>query len=432
MVVMLIIVLIFFILAGFFSGMETGLISLNRYKILKEAKSDSNKNEILNFLKSPDKILGTTLLGTNISVVIVSTLSVYLIKNSNIKIDENIFSLIVAGFLLIFSEIIPKAVYRDNSYKLVTRYFPILKLFYKIFKPFVNIIGGIQHLLSKVLKLETEKAKNYLTHDELSYIVASTGNSNNLSRKDKNISDKKAKEAEEYQSEILKKAVDFSKKKAENVMTHRTEIVAIEKDTPITEVIDIAKKEGKSRFPVYKEDLDHIEGILIIYDILQAKDIDKAKAKDFIRETIFVPEQTKALSLLQKMKTQKKSMAIVVDSYGGTAGIVTIEDLLEEFMGEIEDEYDIIPKEIERLAKNEYLVNADLEIELLNEKLNLDIPQGDYETIAGFLISKFNRIPTKGTKYKTDKWLMEIKESDKRKIDKIKITIFQQNSSEKR
>ncbi len=432
MVVMLIIVLIFFILAGFFSGMETGLISLNRYKILKEAKSDSNKNEILNFLKSPDKILGTTLLGTNISVVIVSTLSVYLIKNSNIKIDENIFSLIVAGFLLIFSEIIPKAVYRDNSYKLVTRYFPILKLFYNIFKPFVNIIGGIQHLLSKVLKLETEKAKNYLTHDELSYIVASTGNSNNISRKDKNISDKKAKEAEEYQSEILKKAVDFSKKKAENVMTHRTEIVAIEKDTPITEVIDIAKKEGKSRFPVYKEDLDHIEGILIIYDILQAKDIDKAKAKDFIRETIFVPEQTKALSLLQKMKTQKKSMAIVVDSYGGTAGIVTIEDLLEEFMGEIEDEYDIIPKEIERLAKNEYLVNADLEIELLNEKLNLDIPQGDYETIAGFLISKFNRIPTKGTKYKTDKWLMEIKESDKRKIDKIKITIFQQNSSEKR
>ncbi len=408
MIVLILIILIFFILAGFFSGMETGLISLKKYKIEKEAKSDSEKKEILDFLNSPDKILGTTLFGTNISVVIVSTLSVYLIKKYHSNIDQNLFSLIIAGFLLVFSEIIPKAIFRDSSHKLVPRYFSLLKVFYNLFKPFVKIISHIQSKLGKILKLEREQTENYLTHDDLSYIVASTKNDNTI------IKDQK---------EMLQEALEFATKKVENVMKHRTEIVAIEENTPILEVIKIAKQHGFSRFPVYKNELDKIQGILIIYDILKKKNIEHLKAKDLMRDAFFAPETMNALALLTDMKTQKRSMAIIVDSYGGTAGIVTIEDLLEELMGDIQDEYDSESTEDIKKIKDHYIIKGFVEIEKINDELNIDLPEGDYETIAGLIINKLKRIPTMGTKLKIKNYLLKVEKSDRRKIDTVKLTI---------
>ena len=410
-IILLLVIVLFFILAGFFSGMETGLISIDQLKLKQDSSKDKSKKEILNFLQSPDKILGTTLIGTNISVVIVSSLTTFLLKQHNIKIDDHLFSLIVAALLLIFSEIIPKALYRDKSYKMVNNNFKFLKFFYMLLKPLVSLIEKLKITLGKLLKMEIEQTKYYLSQDDLSYMLSHAEND---------------KDFVEDQKDMLEGALEFANKKVENVMTHRTEIVAIPEDISIDEIIATAKEHGFSRFPVYKNDLDHITGILIIYDLLKKKNATSLKAKNLMREAYYAPETMSATTLLTHMQTQKKSMAIILDSYGGTAGLITIEDLLEEFVGEIEDEFDTTPKDIEKISSHTYLIKGFVEIDFLNDKLELELPEGDYETIAGLLINTLGRIPSIGTLITLGNYKIKIEKADQRRIKEVRLIILDQ------
>ena len=410
-IILLLVIVVFFILAGFFSGMETGLISIDQLKLKQDSSKDKSKKEILKFLQSPDKILGTTLIGTNISVVIVSSLTTFLLKQHNIKIDDHLFSLIVAALLLIFAEIIPKALYRDKSYKMVNNNFKFLKFFYMLLKPLVSLIEKLKIILGKLLKMEIEQTKYYLSQDDLSYMLSHAEND---------------KDFVEDQKDMLEGALEFANKKVENVMTHRTEIVAIPEDISIDEIIATAKEHGFSRFPVYKNDLDHITGILIIYDLLKKKNATSLKAKNLMREAYYAPETMSATTLLTHMQTQKRSMAIILDSYGGTAGLITIEDLLEEFVGEIEDEFDTTPKDIEKISSHTYLIKGFVEIDFLNDKLELELPEGDYETIAGLLINTLGRIPSIGTLITLGNYKIKIEKADQRRIEQVRLIILDQ------
>ena len=404
----LLLIIVFFILSAFFSGMETGLISIDRFRLEQEAKKDEKKKKILDFLEHPDKIFGTTLIGNNISLVIVSSLTIYLIHHFEKENFETIGTLILAGLLLIFAEIIPKALYRDFSDQIVPRSFPLIKFFYQLLKPFVRIVAYIDFFLAKFFNLPDKEKFHLLTREDLSDILSEAEDDGTL---------------QEDQREMLEEALEFTELKAENVMTHRTEIIALTKETPIEEVIAIAKKEGLTRFPVYGEDLDEILGILIIYDLLKKTHRNRKNqtAVDFVREAYFAPETMDVDKLLTEMQTQKKSMAIVVDSFGGTAGIVTIEDILEEIVGEIEDEYDTTSEEIEKIDENTFLIQGFVEIDYLNDEFDMDLPEGDYETIAGLIIGKLARIPTRKTKLSVGNWNIEVKQVTDKKIVKVKL-----------
>ncbi len=405
-IISLLIIVIFFILSGFFSGIETGLISLDRLKLEQEAKSSKKKKQILTFLEKPDQIFGTTLFGTNISLVIVSSLSIFLVnilnKKSAIIISEHTATLIIAGLILIFAELIPKALYRDFPNRLVSRGFPLLKFFSFIFTPFVKFVSIFNNLLAKFFKLPQQSRYNFVSREDLSFMLSEAKDDGVL---------------HEDQMEMLEEALEFSELDAENVMIHRTDIVAFPLDTSIDEVISIAKEKGFTRFPVYENDLDNIKGILIIYDLLKRKDLEGLTVSDFIRDAFFAPETMDVNKLLTEMQKEKVSMAIIMDSYGGTAGVITIEDILEEIVGEIEDEYDSTTQEISKISSGLYRVQSYAEIDFLNDEYDMDLPVGDYETIAGMIIDKLERIPRRDTKLIIGNWnITIIQATDKRII----------------
>jgi len=292
-IISLLIIVIFFILSGFFSGIETGLISLDRLKLEQEAKGSKKKKQILTFLEKPDLIFGTTLFGTNISVVIVSSLSIFLINILNrkpeINISEHTATLIIAGFVLIFAELIPKALYRDYPNRLVSKGFPMLKFFSYIFTPFVKFVSILDNLLAKLFKLPQQSRVNFVSREDLSFMLSEAKDDGVL---------------HEDQMEMLEDALEFSELDAENVMIHRTDIVAFPLDTSIEDVISIAKEKGFTRFPVYENDLDNIKGILIIYDLLKQKNHQGLKVSDFIRNAFFAPETMDVNKLLTEMQNQ--------------------------------------------------------------------------------------------------------------------------------
>ncbi len=408
----LLIIIIFFFLSAFFSGMETGLISIDRMKMEQQAKKSKKKKQILHILENPDKLFGTTLFGTNISLVIVTSLSILLINIFNqqknaFHISETTATLIIAGAILIFAEIIPKALYRENPNKLVTRGFPLLRFFSLILLPFVKFVSLLNSLLARLFKLSEKNGFHILTRVDLSYMLAETKDDGVL---------------HEDQRDMLEEALEFTELDAENVMIHRTEIVALEKNTPIDEVISIAKEKGFTRFPVYDEDLDHIIGILIIYDLIKKDNVGKMKASDFVREAFFASEIMDVDNLLAEMQANKNSMAIIVDSFGGTAGLVTIEDILEEIVGEIEDEYDTTaPMEVEKIGENHYKVQGFVEIDFLNDEYEMNLPEGDYETIAGLIINKLEKIPRQNTKLTINQWNITILQVSDVKILKLEM-----------
>ena len=405
-IISFLIIIIFFILSAFFSGIETGLISLDRLKLEQEAKSSKKKKQILTFLEKPDLIFGTTLFGTNISVVIVSSLSIFLINTlkieDKINISDHATTLIIAGFVLIFAELIPKALYRDYPNRLVSRGFPMLKFFSVIFTPFVKFVSILNSLLARLFKLPLQSRYNFVSREDLSFMLSEAKDDGVL---------------HEDQMEMLEDALEFSELDAENVMIHRTDIVAFPLDASIEEVISIAKEKGFTRFPVYENNLDNIKGILIIYDLLKQKDHEGLTVSDFIRDAFFAPETMDVNKLLSEMQKEKVSMAIIMDSYGGTAGVITIEDILEEIVGEIEDEYDNTTKEISKISSGLYRVQSYAEIDFLNDEYEMDLPLGDYETIAGMIIDKLERIPRRDTKLKIGNWnITIIQATDKRII----------------
>ncbi len=392
----------------FFSGMETGLISVDRLKLEQDAKEDRTKKKILSFIEEPNRYLGVTLIGNNISIVVVSTIFTIYFAGL-LPMSRTLSTLLLAGLMLIFAEIIPKSISRDHADVLVSRSFPLLIFFYYILKPFILLLNLLYAFFAKYFGLERENRYSFLTREDLAIILSESSVGEGL---------------QQPQRDMLEEVLDFNDLVAKNVMTPRTDIIAISNDTPVNKIIEIAQQEGYTRYPVYEQEIDNIIGILIIYDLIKQNAANELKAADFVREAYFVPETIDLNSLLKEMQTQRKSMAVVVDSFGGTAGIVTTEDILEELVGEIEDEYDNEGSEqvdIEKIDDHNFIVKGYVEIDDLNDEYEAELPEGDYETLAGLIIDHLRRIPGKGTKVNIGKWQMEVLEATATKIIKIKM-----------
>lgn len=405
---LILIALLFFLgLSFFFAGLETGMISIDQIALEARAPRSRRDASLLKFIRQPDKLLGTTLIGVNISNSILASLStLWLAKSEAFPLDPHYTALFVGAIVLVFGEIMPKAIFRDHADTLVPLFYPLLLFFYYILRPFVSVVSMINSGLKKLLKLDQTNQYDYLTKDDISFLLAESN----------------ADVLASSELEMIEDALDLKELKARNVMEPRTEIVAIEENTPISEVIAIAQKEGFTRYPVYRNTIDDIIGVLIVYDILKRKIDDGMTAGDIIHEPLFAPENMDVDVLLKEMQSQRKSMAIVVDSYGGTDGIITIEDILEEIVGDIEDEYDEEEEqEVQQISPNTWIANADVEIDTLTDDYNIELPSGDYETVAGLILDNLERIPHQGQFVLINGYRIQVLQATDKKIIKVKI-----------
>ncbi|MDD4099834.1 MAG: hemolysin family protein [Candidatus Cloacimonetes bacterium] len=408
-VVLIVLILLFFLLLSFvFSGMETGLISIDQIALEHAAKRDRSRASLLKFIRHPDKFLGTTLIGNNIANAILASLSTLIVTQlGSFAFDPRLTSLVIGVVVLIFGEIVPKALFRDHADSIVPRLYPMLRFFYFLFRPFVAVVTYINKGLRKMLKMEDSQQYDYLTKDDITFLFSQANDDDVISAP---------------QMEMIEDALDFKELEARNVMVPRTDIVAIPDTATIREVIEIAKEEGFTRYPVYRNSIDDIVGILIIYDILKKEIKEDMPASQILHEPYYAPENTDLDVLLKEMQSHRRSMAIIVDSYGGTAGMVTMEDILEEIVGDIEDEYDVDEeKDVEQISPNTWIATADVEIDRLADDHDILLPEGDYETIAGLILDKLERIPHQGQFINIEPYRIQVLQATDKKIVKVKI-----------
>jgi len=389
-------------LSAFFSASEIAFISANKIKLeIKSQKSLTAKiaNE---FAKKPETFLITILIGNNFVNIALSSILTFVLKTSANSNDFTILILITL-LILIFGETIPKTIGRESADGFVLFASLPLKLIYFIFLQVVKILKSTSERILKILKLKTETIEQF------------------FSKKDFEILLKESEMNENIKIEIpFSKVFKLETMPVELAMKPRMEIIGVEKNMSMREIVETFSSSGHSRLPVYDGTIDNIIGIIDVKDLFK----NPKNINEILKEPYFVPEKKRCIELLRDFKEKNISMAIVVDEFGGVSGLITLEDVIEELVGEIEDEFDTGKNLIQKVDSNTFILNGLVEIDRLNEEYNLNIPKGDYETISGFVINNIGRIPSKGEEFIINDFKITILNATRTRINSLKLTLL--------
>jgi len=401
------------VLSAFFSGIEMAFISANRLKIELSNQRGTLSGKILaDFVKQPSRFIVTTLLGNNIVLVIFGFLMVKSVELPLQDILGNDFwataiqTLLSTFILIIFGEYIPKILFKVFADVLL----PVLALpFYIIFwllRLGVILIDGLATIILKLFNIkEAEHEITFTTIDLEKFIKEHTQTGNS--------------ETQEVDTELFENALYLKNLKVRECMVPRREISAVEISEPISKLKEIIIESYHSRILVYKDNIDNIVGYVHHFDLHKRLD----KIEDFLLPINVIPESMPLQKLLNIFIRDNKSIAWVVDEYGGTAGVITLEDILEEIFGEIDDEYDADEYVENQLSDNEYILSGRLEIDHLNEEYELNIPEGEYETLSGFIISHTGSIPENNDEIIINQYTFKIMDVSDTKVETVKLTI---------
>ena len=390
-------IVIIIILTGinaFFSSAEMAIVSLNKNK-LKILIEDGNKKAILldNLLQEPSKFLSTiqvgiTLAGFFASASAATGLSQYLsgaLQPLNIPYSNQI-SMILITFLLsyitlVFGELIPKRIALRNSEKIALSSIGVIVFISKLFSPFVKFLTFSTNLVLTVLRMKEDNIEEKVSKEELRSLVE-VGKEHGV--------------INETEQEMIENIIEFDEKIAREIMIPRTKVFLIDKNISIHELFE-NKEIGKySRIPVYENEADNIVGVLLTKDLMMEaykKGFDNIKVADLLQEAYFVPETKNVNELFNEMQLEKKHITILIDEYGGFSGIVTLEDLIEEVMGNIADEFDDEDLSIRQLSRNKYLISGEVALNDLNDNFNFELESKYYDTLSGILIENLGYIP---------------------------------------
>jgi putative hemolysin len=403
----LILLVLLLLLCAFFSSAEIAFIVANKIKI--ELRARNNNLHAVNaryFIKHPDNFFSTILISNSIANIGFASLSsVFLLQFFGLS-DLEI--LVVSTMLiLIFGELIPKYIGRELADQFVLFSAIPLRAISFILYPFVKTTSVVSNVMTRTNLQYENELMNVVDKEDIQNLIEESS---------------EAGKVDAEQSDIISRVIDIRDQKVYEAMTPRTAIVGVDITSTIGEVLDKFIESGYSKIVVYEDNYDNIKGIVITKDIFQ----NPADIKSILREVEFVPETKRCLDMLNEFLEKQFSFAVVVDEFGGTAGILTIEDLIEELFGEIRDEYDDVNEKVaKKLDANSYLLNGKVEIDYLNEELELKVPEGDYATIAGYVTFKLGRIPMRGESFKIEGFRIQVLKSDKTKIDLIKLTVEQ-------
>lgn len=404
----LLILLLLLFLSAFFSSSEIAYIVANKIKIeIRARKNNLSAKNAHYFINNPNIFFSSILISNNIvNIAFASLSSVFLFKIFGL--EEFAILIITTILILVFGEIIPKYFARELADRFILISAIPLRVVTIIIYPFVKAISTISAVLSRTNQKEEEEFLHIFDKEDIQNLIEESSEAGKM---------------DEVQSDIISKVIDIREQRVYEAMTPRTDIVGVEMNSTMDEVLDTFIESGYSKIVVFDENLDNIRGTLFTKDIFkQPNDL-----KSVTREVAFVPETKKSMEMLNEFLDKQFSFAVVVDEFGGTAGILTVEDLIEELFGEIRDEFDDVNEKIARkIDSNSYLLSGKVEVDYLNEEMEFNIPEGDYETIAGFITYKIGRIPKKGESFKMDSYTILILKSDNTKIDMIKLTIDQE------
>ena len=397
--------------SGFFSASETALMSLSRIKI-RHMEEDGVRGAKLvgSLLEDSNRLLTSILIGNNIVNIAATSISTSLFITLWGAQGVAAATALMTVLVLIFGEITPKTISANTPEKVSLIVAKPIKIFMIILKPVVGIFNIITKIIFKLLGVDDHGVRPFITEEELKTMV-------NVSHEEGLL------EIEER--EIINNVFEFGDMQAKEAMVQRLDIVAIDVEDSYEEIIELFKTEKLSRMPVYEETIDDIIGILNIKDIifLSDEEIAKFNIKEYIRDPFFTYEFKKITQLLEEMKKDKSQMAIVVDEYGGTAGLITIEDLVEVIVGDIEDEYDEEEDEIEVISSNEFLVEGSTKISDVNEVLDINLESEEFDSIGGYIIGYIKHIPEENEVIEVDGVKFNIESVDKNRIKKIRIIL---------
>ena len=374
------------VLSAFFSGMEIAFVSSNRLL----AEMDREKNGIAQkcltvFYKNPNGFVSTMLVGNNIVLVVYGILFAQIFDATLFSGFDSAMRVILdtlssTFFILFTGEFLPKTLFKSNPNRLLTFFAPLAYFFFIILWPISRFATFLARILLRLFGVKMDEKENdgTFTKVDLDYLVQS--------------SIENAENADEIEDEvkILQNALDFQDTKVRDCMVPRTEINAVEENCSLMELQQMFIESGNSKIIVYQDDIDHVKGYIHSSEMFRAPE----RWREHIRKMPFVPETMPAQKLMQVFLQQKKSLGVVVDEFGGTSGIVSLEDIVEEIFGDIEDEHDNTKYVAKQIADNEYVLSARLEIDKVNEMFNLDLPESDdYMTVGGLLLHVYQSFP---------------------------------------
>lgn len=406
----LIILIILICGSAFFSASETALMSLSKIRLrhmVDEGVKGANKVQKLN--DDPSKLLGTLLVGNNIvniaSSSIATAVAIKMLGSEGVAIATIVMTIVI----LIFGEITPKTLASQNAEKISLLVSPMISVVSIILKPLVVLTTFIANILISILGGKTSSTAPLITEAELKTIVDVSEEEGIL-------------EIEER--EIIHKVFEFGDLYVKDAMVQRVDIIAIELNSTFEEIMQVIKEEQFSRIPVYQETIDNIVGIIYVKDILMADfKEDEFRIKDHMRKPYYTYEYKKVIDLFKEINKSRQHMNIVLDEYGGTVGIITIEDMLEEIVGEIEDEYDEQHSEITIINDSEYLVDGSVKIEDINDLIGTDIHSHEFDSIGGFIIGELGKFPQLKQQIVFEEKKFIVEEIEKNRIKKVKILL---------
>lgn len=422
-------VLLLVILIGlnaFFAASEIAFISLNDAKIDIQAKEGNKKaKKIKKMLENPSKFLATIQIGITLAGFLSSAFASEAFASELAPILNNlipvlsvstwntisiiIITIILSYFTLIFGELVPKRIAMKYCEKVAFGSIGVISAISILTSPFVKFLTFSTNIVSKIFGV-SDAEEETVTEEEIRMMVDVGKEKGTINKEE---------------SEMINNVFEFNDKTVSEIMIPRTEIYAVDMNLSISKVIEDITEDKDfrySRIPVYDETIDEIKGIVYIKDILLSTKNKNVKIKNLVKEAYYVPETKQLDELFDELRKNRKQIAIVVDEYGGTAGIVTMEDILEEIVGEIYDEYDLVQKNYEKIDENTYLLNGALSVSEVEKILGIDIPEGDYDTLSGFLIEELGRIPSETEKpeVETEKVNYKIEKIKDMRIIKVK------------
>lgn len=420
----ILILVILILLNAFFASAEIAFISLNEAKIEKQAKEGNKKaKNIQSMLKDPSKFLATIQIGITLAGFLSSAFasdsfaSILAPALNNIfpnislavwtKISIIIITLILSYFTLIFGELVPKRLAMKHYEKISFATIGIIRTISFITLPFVKFLTLSTNVVSKLFGVSGDDEET-VTEEEIRMMVDVGEEKGTIDKEEK---------------EMINNVFEFDDKTVSEIMIPRTEIFAVDINSSISDVIeDLSEDYRYSKIPVYDNSIDEIKGIVYIKDILISQKNKNTKIKGLVKKAYFVSEAKPVNELFDELRKNKKQIAIVVDEYGGTAGLVTIEDILEEIVGEIYDEYDEVIEKYTKLDENTFVFDGSIALYEVEKILNIKIPDGDYETLSGYLIEVLGRIPAENEKpiIETEKITYKVEKCKDKRILKVK------------
>lgn len=401
-------IVILLMLSAFFSSAETALTTVSKIR-LRALADEGKRNAIIliKILDNPSKMLSAILIGNNIVNIAVSALTTILAQNLWGNYAVSLATAVLTVLVLIFGEITPKTMATLKAESLALKYAPVIYVLTIILTPVIFIINILAGGVMRIFRIDPNAKKDMITETELRTIV-------DVSHEEGVI--------ESDEREMIKNVFDFGDNRARDIMIPRIDMSMVSIDCTYDELISTFKEDKYTRFPVYSESTENIVGIINVKDILLYKSGEDFDMKNYLRQPYFTYENKNLSDLMLEMKKASVNITIVLDEYGAATGMITLEDLIEEIVGEIRDEYDYDEEDdIKALNDNEYLVEGHMNLDDFNDDLGTNLESSDFDSIGGFIMEKLDRLATEGDIVEVDNIILKVEKMDKNRIETIHV-----------